>query len=93
MLFRSLKVKNYQDAEARVVAHLPGKGRNEGRLGSLLVKSDGGKQFKIGSGFSDAERQSPPALGAYITFKYYGKYQSGIPRFPSFMRIRQDSGL
>ena len=86
-----LKVKSYRDAEARVVAHLPGGGRNEGRLGSLLVQSEEGKQFKIGSGFSDAERQSPPPIGAYITFKFYGKYQSGIPRFPSFMRIRQDS--
>ncbi len=85
-----LKVKNYSDAEARVVAHLPGKGRNAGRLGSLLVSLDGGTQFKIGSGFSDAERQSPPPIGTYITFKYYGYYQSGIPKFPSFMRSRQD---
>lgn len=88
-----LKVKNYQDAEATVVALLPGKGRNEGRLGSLLVALEDGQQFKIGSGFSDAERKSPPQIGALVTFKYYGKYQSGIPKFPSFMRIRQDKNL
>jgi DNA ligase-1 len=84
-----LKVKNYQDAEATVVAHLPGKGRNEGRLGSLLVVLDDGTQFKLGSGFNDAERQSPPPVGAVVTFKFYGTYQSGIPKFPSFMRIRR----
>jgi DNA ligase-1 len=85
-----LKVKNYQDAEATVVAHLPGKGRNEGRLGSLLVALDDGTQFKIGSGFTDAERQSPPPIGTVVTFKFYGTYQSGIPKFSSFMRIRRD---
>ena len=88
-----LKVKNYQDAEATVVAHLPGKGRNVGKLGSLLVILADGTQFKLGSGFTAAERRSPPQVGAVVTFKYYGKYKSGIPKFPSFMRIRQDQFL
>lgn len=88
-----LKVKNHQDAEATVVAHMPGKGRNQGRLGSLLVELCDGRQFKIGGGFSDAERKEPPPVGAVITFKFYGKYQSGIPKFPSFLRIRQDHDL
>lgn len=85
-----LKVKNHQDAEAKVVGHLPGKGRNAGRLGSLLVEGSDGTRFKIGGGLSDAERESPPPVGAVVTFKFYGKYQSGIPKFPSFLRIRQD---
>lgn len=88
-----LKVKNYQDSEAVVVGHLPGTGRNTGRLGSLLVELDDGRQCKIGGGFSDAERESPPPVGAVITFKYYGKYQSGLPKFPSFLRVRLDQGL
>lgn len=88
-----LKVKNYQDAEAKVVAHLPGSGRNEGRLGALLVELEDGTQFKIGGGFSDAERESPPPVGEVVTFKFYGKYPSGVPKFPSFMRIRRDREL
>ncbi len=88
-----LKVKNYQDDEATVVAHLTGKGRNAERLGALLVRLDDGTQFKIGSGFSDIERENPPEIGALISFKFYGNYQSGIPKFPSFIRIRQDKGL
>lgn len=88
-----LKVKNYQDAEAQVLAHLPGKGRNVGRLGSLLVELADGTAFKIGSGFSDSEREAPPPIGALVTFKYHGKYPSGIPKFPVFLRVRRDNGL
>ena len=88
-----LKFKNYQDAEATVLAHLPGKGRNAERLGSLLVALDDGTQFRIGSGFSDAERESPPPVGALVTFKHYGVYQSGLPKFPTFLRLRVDQGL
>lgn len=88
-----LKVKSYQDDEATVLKHLPGRGRNSGRLGSLLVELNDGTQFKIGSGFSDLQREAPPPIGAVITFKHYGTYQSGIPKFPSFLRIRQDQSL
>lgn len=88
-----LKVKSFQDAEARVVAQLPGQGRNSGRLGALLVEERNGTRVKIGSGFSDAERETPPPVGAVITFKYYGRYASGIPKFPSFLRLRRDSDL
>lgn len=85
-----LKVKSYDDAEAVVLAHIPGSGRNKDRMGSLLVESVDSKiRFKIGTGFSDAERENPPPVGSVITFKYYGFYRSGIPKFPSFLRIRQ----
>ena len=88
-----LKVKDYQDAEAIVVGHLPGQGRNLGRLGALLVELANGTRFKIGTGFSDEQREHPPPLGEVITFKYFGYHQSGIPRFPSFLRIRRDKNL
>ncbi len=88
-----LKVKSYSDSEATVLEHLPGKGRNEGRLGSILVELADGIKFRIGTGFSDSERETPPAIGTVITFKHYGAYQSGIPKFPSFLRVRQDNAL
>jgi DNA ligase-1 len=88
-----LKVKNFQDAEAVVVAQLPGRGKNLGRLGALLVELPDGTRFKIGTGFSDEERKNPPPVGEVITFKYLGYYPSGIPRFPSFLRIRRDKEL
>jgi DNA ligase-1 len=82
-----LKVKSYEDSEAMVIGHLPGSGRNWGRLGALLVElPENGLRFKIGSGFSDKDRDHPPQLGSLITFKYYGRYESGLPRFPVFLR-------
>lgn len=83
-----LKLKKYQDAEARVIAHITGKGKYQGLLGSMLVEIDSGIQFKIGSGFSDIQRQEPPPIGAIVTFKYYGLTAKGIPRFASFLRIK-----
>jgi DNA ligase-1 len=88
-----LKVKNFDDAEAIVVAHLPGKGKYEGRLGALLVEQTDGLCFRIGTGFSDIERDNPPAIGTLITYKFYGRYLSGLPKFPSYLRVRRDSEL
>jgi DNA ligase-1 len=88
-----LKLKNFSDAEATVIAHLPGQGRNSGRLGALLVENDGGTAFRIGTGLSDAERDNPPDIGTVISYRYYGHYPSGIPKFPSYLRVRSDHGL
>lgn len=85
-----LKLKPNEDAEARVIEHLPGKGKYSGMLGSLLVEEEDGNRFRIGTGFSDAERRQPPPVGEIITFKYYGRTARGIPRFASFLRIRRD---
>lgn len=86
--YNLLKVKTYEDAEATVIEHLPGSGKHAGRLGALLVELPNGIQFAIGTGFSDQERDNPPPVGSIITFKYYGYHNSGIPRFASFLRIR-----
>jgi len=85
-----LKVKRYSDAEAVVIAHLPGNGKYEGVLGSLQVERDDGRRFRIGTGFSDDQRSNPPPVGATITYKYYGYTSTGLPRFASFMRVRND---
>lgn len=85
-----LKIKRYEDAEARVIRHLPGKGKFAGMMGSLLVETESGKRFKIGSGFSDEERLHPPPAGSYITFKYYGLTKRGKPRFASFLHRRPE---
>ncbi len=81
-----LKLKPQLDAEARVVAHLPGKGRNAGRLGALLVETPEGQRFRIGSGLSDHERDNPPAIGSRISYRYRDLTAKGLPRFASYMR-------
>lgn len=85
-----LKVKTFEDAEAVVVGHIPGKGRLQGLMGALQVELPSGRRFRIGTGFSDDIRAQPPALGTRITFKYYGLTATGLPRFASFLRVRDD---
>lgn len=81
-----VKLKPYFDAEAVVLAHLPGKGKLEGMMGSILVQSDSGQTFRIGSGFSNQQRLNPPPIGSMIHFKYHGLTRSGTPRFASYLR-------
>ncbi len=84
-----LKVKPYYDAEAKVITHIPGKGKYTGLMGALLVETTKGLQFKIGTGFTDKQRSEPPTINSIITYTYHGKTQKGIPRFASFLRIRE----
>ena len=91
-----LKVKPHDDAEARVLAYVPGKGRFVGLMGALRVETiatatQPARQFKLGTGFSDAERRQPPAIGSLVTFRYRGFNDSGLPRFASFLRVREDN--
>lgn len=88
-----LKVKLKNDAEAQVISHHQGKGRLAKMLGSITVQMPNGIQFKIGSGFSDAQRKSPPAVGAIVSYKYNGLTKNGKPRFPVFWRVRGDAEL
>jgi DNA ligase-1 len=83
-----LKLKPYEDAEARVIGINPGQGRLEGLMGSLDVRTPDGREFAIGSGFTDAERADPPPLGSWITYRYNGETATGLPRFARFLRRR-----
>lgn len=85
-----IKVKTHEDTEARVVAHLPGKGRHAGRLGALLVETPSGQRFRLGAGFSDADRERPPPVGSWVTYRFRGTHDGGLPRFASFVRERED---
>ena len=85
-----IKVKTHEDTEARVVAHLPGKGRHAGRLGALLVETPSGQRFRLGAGFSDADRERPPPVGSWVTYRFRGTHDGGLPRFASFVRARAD---
>ena len=86
-----LKVKVWYDDEAEVVDHVPGKGRNKGRIGALACRSlKSGKEFNVGTGFSDKQRENPPAIGSLITFKYQELTKAGIPRFPVFLKEAED---
>jgi DNA ligase-1 len=83
-----LKVKQWHDAEAKVVAHLPGKGKHFGRLGALKVRAADGREFALGTGFTDAQRLAPPPVGTIVSYRYRELTARGMPRFASFWRVR-----
>ena len=85
-----IKVKTHEDTEARVVAHLPGQGRHAGRLGALVVEMPSGQRFRLGAGLTDAERDHPPPVGSWVTYRFRGTHDGGLPRFASFVRVRDD---
>lgn len=87
-----LKVKTFHDADAVVVGHAAGKGRHKGRLGALVVRTPEGVEFSVGTGLSDKQREDPPSIGSTITYRYQEHSDAGVPRFPSFVRVRSDAG-
>ena len=80
------KHKPLHDAEAVVLAHQPGQGRLAGHLGALQVRTDAGIELAIGTGFTDADRRQPPAVGERISFTHRGLTAGGVPRFASYLR-------
>lgn len=86
-----LKLKPWLDAEARVISHIPGQGKHAGRMGALLMEMPDGRRFRLGTGFSDSQRANPPAPGTVVTYRYQSLTSKGLPRFPSFLRVRADA--
>ena len=85
-----LKVKSFYDAEAKVISHAPGSGRHLGRMGSLNCIMECGKKFRVGTGFTDANRNDPPPINSIITYRFQELTKSGVPRFPSYVGVRVD---
>ena len=85
-----LKLKMLYDAEAKVIEYIPGKGKYAGKMGALLVETPEGIRFKLGTGFSDAQRANPPAIGSLVTYTYRDVTKKGKPKFASFLRERHD---
>ncbi len=83
-----LKAKLELDAEAKVVGHELGQGKHAQRTGALWVETPQGLRFKLGTGLTDAQRENPPAVGQWVTYRYRGLTDKGVPRFASFERIR-----
>lgn len=83
------KLKLQPDEEARVVAHVAGKGKFEGQMGALLLEMPNGQRFALGTGFSAADRAKPPAIGAQVSYRYRDRTPQGLPKFASYLRVRE----
>ncbi len=78
-----LKHKPLDSAEAIVTGYKPGTGKYKGMVGALNCDWNG-VAITIGTGLTDADRKSPPKVGAKITFTYNGVTDDGNPRFPAY---------
>lgn len=92
------KLKPLEDAEGLVVGHVAGHGKYAGHMGALwlelpAVPGQAARRFKLGTGFSDAQRRDPPPVGSWVSFHYRGETDRGLPRFASFWRMAQPPGL
>ncbi len=85
-LSSALKVKPYQNSECVIIAILGGKRKYLGKMGSVKCRTKTGNVVKIGSGFSDAQREHPPEIGTRIAFKYYGLTKKGKYRNSVFLK-------
>lgn len=88
-----LKVKPFLEMDVVVVGHVKGKGKHSSRLGALQVKTrtDPVVEFRVGSGFKDKDRSTPPAIGSIVTVRYNELIpKTGKPRFPIFAGERID---
>ena len=84
-----LKLKPLLDTEAKVIEHVPGRGKYRGMMGALRVEMPDGRRFNIGTGFTDSVRKNPPPVGAVITYTYPSLTKTGLPRFASYLRVRE----
>ena len=99
-----IKLKLHEDAEARVVAYVPGKGKYAGQVGALLVEMPEPSvqpgqapqtklRFKLGSGLRDADRRNPPTVGSWVSYRFRGLHDSGLPRFATFVRLQGETAI
>jgi len=72
-----------------VLAHIAGTGKYQGRMGSLLLQTPQGQRFSLGTGFTDAQRAAPPAVGSVVTYRYRDRTATGLPKFASYVRVRE----
>jgi DNA ligase-1 len=80
-----LKVKKRYDAEAVVIGHV--EGTRPGLCGSLRVVTKDGKEFKVGSGMTEAMAHNPPKIGTIITYEWESLTKDDIPNPAFFLRI------
>lgn len=85
-----LKMKPTYTEDLYVVDVIQGTGKYSETLGALICDFNG-TRVKVGSGFTDEERdefwKNPPNM---IEVKYQEKTKAGSLRFPIFVRVRED---
>ena len=87
-----LKLKSVRTYDLKVIGTIEGLGRHVERLGALVCDHNG-LEIKVGSGFTDAERDkfwNMKIVDRVIEVKCQEETKNGYLRFPVFVRLRQD---
>ena len=55
-----------------------------------MVETSEAGRFKLGTGFTGAQRANPPKIGSTVTCAYKDATKNGKPKFASFLRVRDE---
>lgn len=69
-----------------------------GKMGALVVKTQQGIEFSLGSGFTDEQRvdywnKSEDLIGKHVKYKFFVMGSKTCPRFPVFVGFRDSDDL
>lgn len=85
-----IKIKRKLSFDLRVTGWEMGKGKHAGRMGAAIVDFRG-KPLRIGTGFTDIERESPEDfVGCIIEVEAMDYSSEGLLREPRFKSVRYD---
>lgn len=86
------KFKKFEDGEFRIVGATSGTGKEEGLVIWIVETGDGGRfQVRPLGTYSDRKilyRNRNKYIGKMLTVRYFGLSDTGIPRFPVGIQIR-----
>lgn len=90
-----MKIKPTLDMDVQIIGLEEGVGKFQGTLGALVCVTPEGKEFNMGVGFSDKERDeiwdfATNNHGLFLEITYQELTIDGVPRFARFKRWRPD---
>jgi hypothetical protein len=60
-------------------------GQVRGNAGRTARAHAEGREFSLGSGFTDEQRRNPPPLGSTVTYRYRDLTGNGFAAFPQLL--------
>lgn len=91
-----LKYKEFSDAEYRILEVVPGIGNRDGVAGAFICEDEAGtisfkSNIKGNMEFCKEILKHPERyVGKMATIQYFNLTPAGIPRFPYFLRLREE---
>ena len=96
-----VKMKDIHEADLEIIGFVEGTGKNEGRLGAMVVQDKSGEvEVSVGTGFSEEQREAiwksrNSLIGKIVAVQYNAKINSkGKDKaslfLPVFVEIRED---